>query len=126
MKSDKRRKLFVESPQQVFIQTPEFLFIGMSHDFSCSTASVRPLPRLIWTVTDFESRELELPGDIKTEEEAGGVSSRLTLTPPSSARSLNVHCRAENRVGYTEDTKTIDLTCNQKNVLVSISLYVQL
>ena len=83
----------------------------MSHEFICSSAIVQPQPHISWTVTDFEDRELELPSDIWEEEEGGTISSHLILTPPYSARSLNVICRAENSVGYTEDKKTIDLTC---------------
>ena len=98
------------------IQTPAVIFFGMSHEFSCSTASVRPQPRLFWTVTDFEDRELELPSDIREEEEGEEIISHLSLTPPYSARSLTVHCRAENHVGYTEDKKTIDLTCELEDL----------
>ena len=86
------------------------IFFGKTLEFSCRTKSVRPQPRLIWTVTDFEDRELELPiTDIREEGEE--ISSHLSLNPPYSARSLTVHCRAENSVGYTEDKKTLDLTC---------------
>ena len=62
-------------------------------------------------MTDFEDRELELPTDIREEEEGKEISSNLSLNPPYSARSLTVRCRAENSVGYTEDKKTLDLTC---------------
>ena len=103
--------MFSESPQPVSIQTPAVIFFGKTLEFSCRTKSVRPQPRLVWTVTDFEDRELELPTDITEEEEGEEISSHLSLTPPYSARSLTVHCRAENSVGYTEDKKTLDLTC---------------
>ena len=102
--------MFSESPQHVSIQTPAVIFFGMSLEFSCSTASVRPKPRIIWTVTDFEDRELELPSDIR-EEEGEVVTSHISLNPAYSSRSLTVHCRAENSVGYTEDKQTLDLTC---------------
>ena len=102
--------MFSESPQQVSIQTPAVIFFGKTLEFSCRTKSVRPQPRLVWTVTDFEDRELELPTDIREEGEEE-ISSNLSLNPPYSARSLTVHCRAENSVGYTEDKKTLDLTC---------------
>ena len=111
MNEKSKYTLFSESPQQVAIQTPAVIFFGMSHEFSCSTESVQPQPRLIWSVTDFEDRELELPGDIKEQEEGEEIISQLSLSPPYSARSLTVHCRAENSVGYAEDKKTIDLTC---------------
>ena len=105
-----------ESPQQVSIQTPAVIFFGKTLEFSCRTKGVRPQPRLVWTVTDFEERELELPTDITEEQEEGEeVSSHLSLNPPYSARSLTVHCRAENSVGYTEDKKTLDLTCELFN-----------
>ena len=91
--------------------SPASVYTGVSPVVRCSTPAVAPAPALSWTITDYAGTQVPFTR-LEAAGEAGGLlTSAVRVSPGPGARQLSVTCTAENSLGYSLDTASVDLTC---------------
>ena len=98
--------------------SPASVYTGVSPVLRCSTPAVVPAPALSWTITDYAGTQVPFtPLEAAAGEAAAGeagaglLTSAVRVFPGPGARQLAVTCTAENSLGYSLDTASVDLTC---------------
>ena len=92
--------------------SPASVYTGVSPVVRCSTPAVAPAPALSWTITDYAGTQVPFTRLEAAAGEAGGLlTSAVRVSPGPGARQLSVTCTAENSLGYSLDTASVDLTC---------------
>ena len=93
--------------------SPASVYTGVSPVLRCHTPAVAPAPALSWTITDYAGTQVPFtPLEAAAGEAAAGLlTSAVRVFPGPGARQLAVTCTAENSLGYSLDTASVDLTC---------------
>ena len=100
-----------EAPGPVVLVSPASVYTGVSPVLRCSTPAVAPAPALSWTITDYAGTQVPFTRLEAAGEAAGLLTSSVRVSPGPGARQLSVTCTAENSLGYSLDTASVDLTC---------------
>ena len=105
----------LESPEMISLNVPMQGYIGRPVELECVSELVTPKQQLHWSVTDYFGQDVKVDS-MQVEELDGRIRSRISILPRPDSRKLDITCTAKNYVGYVEEQKTLELSCEFKKI----------